>query len=166
MTAEEIKQNNSMDSVVRRYGFKPNRAGFISCPFHNGDHTASMKIYLDSFYCFACGAAGDVFTFVQKMDNCDFKTAFLTLGGTYEHIKGNEQKHALRDAYNAKLRREKEQKRKDNLKASLPDITHRIDCYLYGKQHAEPLSDLWCFCVNELEKELYKFEEIRKEVSE
>lgn len=80
MDKETIKQQNSMRDVLSRYGMIPNRAGFISCPFHSGDRTASMKIYKDSYYCFGCGATGDIFTFVQSMDNCDFKTAFQILG--------------------------------------------------------------------------------------
>lgn len=84
MDKEVIKQQNSMRDVLNRYGMIPNRSGFIQCPFHTGDRTASMKIYKDSYYCFGCGATGDIFTFVQNMDNCDFKTAFTILGGTYQ----------------------------------------------------------------------------------
>ena len=76
MDKETIKQQHSMRDVLSRYGMVPNRAGFINCPFHPKDRTASMKIYKDSYYCFGCGATGDIFTFVQNMDNCDFKTAF------------------------------------------------------------------------------------------
>lgn len=85
MTAEEIKQQYSMRDVVEMYGFHLNKAGFISCPFHSGDHSPSMKIYQKDFHCHACGANGDIFTFVQRMDNCSFKDAFLKLGGEYEH---------------------------------------------------------------------------------
>ena len=84
MDKETIKQQNSMRDVLSRYGMAPNRAGFVRCPFHAGDRTASMKIYKDSYYCFGCGATGDIFAFVQNMDNCDFKTAFTILGGTYQ----------------------------------------------------------------------------------
>ena len=84
MDKETIKQQNSMMDVLSRYGMVPNRAGFVQCPFHAGDRTASMKIYKDSYYCFGCGATGDIFAFVQNMDNCDFKTAFTILGGTYQ----------------------------------------------------------------------------------
>lgn len=164
MTAQEIKQQNSMPDIVRKYGFKPNRSGFISCPFHK-EKTASMKIYQDSFYCFGCGKAGDVFTFVQKMDNCDFKTAFLTLGGTYERLSTNEQKHALRDAENAKRLREKEEQRLSELKAKLPGIIDRMDAYRQVIRNTEPYSDLWCFCMEEYHKELYQYEMIREEVS-
>lgn len=84
MDKETIKQQNSMRDVLSRYGMVPNRAGFINCPFHPKDRTASMKIYKDSYYCFGCGATGDIFTFVQNMNNCDFKAAFTILGGTYQ----------------------------------------------------------------------------------
>lgn len=88
MTADEVKQSHSMRSVVESYGLTPNRAGFIACPFHK-ERTPSCKIYKDSFYCFGCGAHGDIFTFVEKMDGCDFKTAFKTLGGNFEKASDN-----------------------------------------------------------------------------
>lgn len=81
MTKEEIKMTTSMADVVERYGFRPNRAGFINCPFHDGDRTASLKIYPDSFHCYGCGAHGDIFDFVRLAEHCDFKTAFKILGG-------------------------------------------------------------------------------------
>lgn len=81
MTKEEIKATTSMTDVVERYGFRPNRAGFINCPFHDGDRTASLKIYPDSFHCYGCGAHGDIFDFVRLAERCDFKTAFRILGG-------------------------------------------------------------------------------------
>ena len=51
MTSEEIKRRYSMADILERYGIRPNKAGFISCPFHN-EKTASMKVYKDSYYCF------------------------------------------------------------------------------------------------------------------
>lgn len=47
MDKETIKQQYSMRDVLSRYGMVPNRAGFINCPFHPKDRTASMKIYKD-----------------------------------------------------------------------------------------------------------------------
>jgi len=84
MNRDELKQKYSMRDIVEQYGFTPNRAGFIHCPFHKGDKGASLKVYKDSFHCFGCGANGDIFTFIQKMDSVDFKTAFQSLGGTYD----------------------------------------------------------------------------------
>jgi hypothetical protein len=64
---EEVKNNVSILEVVRYYsGEKPNRADFICCPFH-GEKTPSLKLYpkSNSFYCFGCGAGGDVIRFVR-----------------------------------------------------------------------------------------------------
>lgn len=80
MTSEEIKEKYSMRDIVERYGLRPNRAGFITCPFHLGDRTPSMKIYKGDFHCYACGANGDIFDFVMRMDGSSFKEAFQSLG--------------------------------------------------------------------------------------
>ncbi len=46
------------------------------CPFHN-EKTASFTVFArsDSFYCFGCGAGGDVITFVMKAENVDYMSA-------------------------------------------------------------------------------------------
>ncbi len=46
------------------------------CPFHN-EKTASFTVFTrsDSFYCFGCGAGGDVITFVMKAENVDYMSA-------------------------------------------------------------------------------------------
>ncbi len=43
------------------------------CPFHN-EKTPSFVVYPDtqSFYCFGCGAAGDVIGFVRKYNNLGY----------------------------------------------------------------------------------------------
>ena len=62
----QIKGRITMYSAARRYGFEPNRSNCIVCPFHRED-TASLRLYKDSFYCFGCGAGGDVIKFVSKL---------------------------------------------------------------------------------------------------
>ena len=71
-----------------------------------------MKIYKDSFNCFSCGAHGDIFSFVQEMEKCDFKTAFMLLGGTYDKDKKSV-RNALKCVETARKEREarKEQER-------------------------------------------------------
>ena len=102
-----------MRDIATRYGLKINRSGFCNCPFHTGDRTASLKLYKDSFHCFACGANGDIFTFIQKMDSCDFKTAFYSLGGEYAKEDRHKSQLARYHAEKARIKREKEeQKRK------------------------------------------------------
>ncbi len=162
MTKSEIVQQVSMREVVENYGFKANRAGFISCPFHKGDHTASMKIYDKSFHCFGCGVNGDIFSFVQKMDNCDFKTAFYSLGGTYQK-QTDASKLAL---HHLKKEREKKEKRKTEIKRKMQLNNTLIGIYVVWMKRLEPLSDAWCDCVNEYTKCLGIDEELEKEWEE
>lgn len=79
--AQQIKERLTMDEVARHYGFEPNRSGFLKCPFHQGDHTASMKIYPGSggFHCFGCGAGGSVIDFVMRLFDLSFGQALLRL---------------------------------------------------------------------------------------
>ena len=67
--AGQIKSSLTMGEVARFYGFEPNRAGFICCPFHNGDHTASLKIYAGNggFHCFGCCAHGSIIDFAMRL---------------------------------------------------------------------------------------------------
>ena len=55
--AQEIRQRLTVREVVEFYGFQVNRSGFMKCPWHSGDHTASLKLYdgQGGFHCFACG---------------------------------------------------------------------------------------------------------------
>lgn len=57
---------SSLD-VARHYGFAPNRAGFICCPFHN-ERTPSLKLFPDGGWkCFGCGAGGTSIDFVSRL---------------------------------------------------------------------------------------------------
>lgn len=151
MTKEEIKSTYSMQEIVERYGLHPNRAGFIRCPFHKGDNDASMKIYKDSYHCFGCGANGDIFTFIQRMDNCDFKTAFYSLGGTYEKPTFQSKLSVYR------LKKQEEQRKKEEIKLKRKKELNNmlIDIYRDWMKKSEPFSDVWCDCSNALTKQLY-----------
>ncbi|MDD5924247.1 MAG: DNA primase [Clostridia bacterium] len=50
------------------------------CPFHN-EKTPSFTVYgsTDSFYCFGCGAGGDVITFIRRIENLDYMEAVKLL---------------------------------------------------------------------------------------
>jgi len=73
LIAEEIKDLVTMEHIYMKYGFKPNRMGFISCPFHK-EKTASLKAYKDNkkFKCFGCNENGSVIDFVSKLFNLNF----------------------------------------------------------------------------------------------
>ena len=139
MTKEEIKATTSMRDVVERYGFRPNRAGFINCPFHDGDRTASLKIYPDSFHCYGCGAHGDIFDFVRLAERCDFKTAFRILGGDSGKMS---------DAAVLRIARQRERKKaEDRQKAKKKEqyffFAERLRVCEETIQQAEPYSDEW-----------------------
>ena len=156
MTKDEVRANNSMLSVVRLYGFHPNRAGFISCPFHKCDRSPSFKIYSDSFNCFGCGAQGDVFTFVMRMDGVSFKEAFFKLGGTYK-APTFESNLAI---YRAKKEKQKRQQSEQAIKAEKDWNNKEINYLRLCMSLFEPLSDLWCELYNLLQIELYHHERL------
>lgn len=78
--SDRIKAALDIERVVSFYGYEPNRQGFVSCPFHS-ERTASFKIYpkSNSFYCFGCGAGGDVIDFVRLLYGLDFRQACVRL---------------------------------------------------------------------------------------
>lgn len=60
-----VKETVTARQAVEHYGIRVNKNGMICCPFHNDRHP-SMKVD-KGFYCFACGAKGDVISFVSKL---------------------------------------------------------------------------------------------------
>ncbi len=159
MTREEIKQQYSMRDIVEQYGFKVNRAGFIHCPFHKGDKGASLKVYQDSFHCFGCNANGDIFTFIQKIDQVDFKTAFQSLGGTYEKPTFESQLAI----YRAQKKKEQRAKEAEKLKRRKELNNMLIDVYRYWMNRSEPFSEAWCSSCNALQYQLYLHEILNRE---
>lgn len=80
--AAQIKERLTAREVVEFYGFHPNRAGFIQCPFHAGDNHGSLKVYTGGktgWHCFGCGAGGSVIDFVMKLFNISFPQACVRL---------------------------------------------------------------------------------------
>ena len=153
MTSNEIKNMYSMQGIVEQYGFHPNRSGFISCPFHK-EKTASMKIYKDSYYCFGCGASGDIFSFIMDMENQSFREVFLSLGGTYKEETFRDKisrYHAVKEQeVRKKQRKVEEEKRRLN--------NDLIDIYREWYRKSEPFSDVWTDCYNALQYQLYMHE--------
>jgi DNA primase len=73
-TYDEIRKRVSPEDAARYYGFEPNRAGYICCPFHR-ERTPSLKLYPDGFHCYGCGAGGSVIDFVAKLFGLDAQGA-------------------------------------------------------------------------------------------
>lgn len=151
MTSEEIKQEYSMRDIVGRYGLIPNRAGFIPCPFHQGDRTPSLKVYEKDFHCHACGANGDIFTFVQMIEDVGFKEAFQILGGTYEKPTFS----SRLAVYRSRKRREMVRKEQERMAERKALNNMLIGIYRRYMERSEPYSDVWCDCYNALQYQLY-----------
>lgn len=154
MTTDEIKQSVSMREVVERYGIHIDRKGFCCCPFHK-EKTGSMKIYKDSYNCFGCGANGDIFSFVMGMENCDFKTAYKALGGSYRQ-QSDHQRNLYH--YHLQKRKEDEIKRLQRIEQEKKEVTEEIRMQKLFKKLSPVFSDDWCEAVNRLEYLFYKLE--------
>ena len=63
---ETIKAAISVKQAAKHYGLKVNRNGMACCPFHNDRHP-SLKLNEDYFFCFGCGAKGDVIDLVARL---------------------------------------------------------------------------------------------------
>src|SRR5271154_5649898 len=77
-----IKERLSIEDVVSSY-IKLDRVGTnlkARCPFHN-EKTPSFFVSPErgGYYCFGCGAKGDIFSFVEQFEGLDFKGALKVL---------------------------------------------------------------------------------------
>ena len=71
---EAVKQFITVREAAQMYGIEVNRSGMACCPFHD-DKNPSMKLNEEYFYCFGCGATGDVIDFTARLYNLSPKEA-------------------------------------------------------------------------------------------
>ena len=79
---QELIAKNDIESVVSSYvSLKRRGRNLVGlCPFH-GEKTPSFNLYPEtsSFYCFGCGAGGDVITFIRRIENLSYIDAVKML---------------------------------------------------------------------------------------
>ena len=63
---EAVKSTVTPKMAAEHFGLSVSRNGMVCCPFHDDRHP-SMKLNEDYFYCFGCGAKGDVIEFTSKL---------------------------------------------------------------------------------------------------
>ena len=79
---DEVRLQNDIVEVISQYVPLKQKGNsyFGLCPFHN-EKTASFSVNSEKqfYYCFGCGAAGNVFSFLMEMENIDFPEAMKKL---------------------------------------------------------------------------------------
>lgn len=79
---EEVRSRNDIVDVISGYVRlqKKGSTYFGLCPFHN-EKTASFSVTPNKqmYYCFGCGAGGNVFTFLMEYENFTFAEAMQSL---------------------------------------------------------------------------------------
>nr|MBQ4319456.1 DNA primase [Clostridia bacterium] len=80
---EEIKYRNPIEDVISSYVTLKRAGSNMSglCPFHS-EKSPSFTVFTSGdphFYCFGCGAGGDVITFIMRVENLDYGEALRFL---------------------------------------------------------------------------------------
>ena len=81
---EQVRSQTDIVSLIgESLTLQPQRGGLeyaALCPFHD-DSNPSMKVYPDrqSYRCWVCNEGGDVFTWVMKRENVEFREALESL---------------------------------------------------------------------------------------
>lgn len=78
---EAVKAAVTPHMAAERYGLPVRQGNMICCPFH-ADRTPSMKLNDDYFYCFGCGATGDVIDLVARLFNL---SGYEAAGDRFRH---------------------------------------------------------------------------------
>ena len=118
---EEVRQKNDIVDVVSGYVRiqKKGSSYFGLCPFHNEKSGSfSVSSVKQMYYCFGCGAGGNVFTFIMEYENYTFAEAIKMLaqraGVTLPEIE-----------YSAEI------KQKENKRTVLLEINKEAAKYFY-----------------------------------
>ncbi len=100
------------------------------CPFHE-ERTPSFSVNPAEklFYCFGCGAGGNVFGFVQQKENLDFAAAVEYLADRYGVALEYEESDA---------RGEAERRRRERLRSLLEQATNYYERVLHESPAAAP----------------------------
>lgn len=140
-----IKKQVTSRMVVEHYGFKPDRGGYICCPFH-GEKTASLKVHKSGWYCYGCHEGGDAVEFIKLYERCRFSQAVAKADLYFGLNLIKAEKVALADIY-AKRESEQACRKADHaLRATKTAFSARLDkdwaeCWsIYRDGYSTPLS--------------------------
>lgn len=160
----EIKESLTMRQVAKHLGCHVNCSGFILSPFGK-EKTASCKIYRDSYYDFSTASGGDLIKFtaailnINNWEACQYLIqAFslpIALSGNTDSQEEIKQRQRER-----KQQEERKQKFKVALLGEIDSLNRWADIYRTAieKRLYEPFSDMWGYCINELQQTEYKLD--------
>ena len=79
---ESVKAAVPLRQAAEHYGLRVLPNGMTCCPFHEDKHP-SLKLNEDYFFCFGCGASGDVIDFTAKLFGVSLKDAVTKLAADF-----------------------------------------------------------------------------------
>ena len=121
---EMVKQFVTVREAAERYGIKVKRGGMACCPFHD-DKNPSMKLNEEYFYCFGCGATGDVIDLTARLYNLSPKEAAEKLAQDFGLIYDS-QAPPRRNYVRQKTEAQKFQENRDHAFRVLADYFHLL----------------------------------------
>lgn len=124
---EEVRQRNDIVDIISSYvNLKRSGSNYVGlCPFHN-EKTASFSVSGNKqmYYCFGCGAGGNVFTFLMEYENLTFPEALAQLAER-AGMELPEQSETT------------EEKRRRNVREQILEIYKIAANYYYAKLNSE-----------------------------
>lgn len=170
--ADSITAQLTAEEVVRRYGFEPSRSGFIPCPFHQGDHNASLKLYADDrgWFCFGCRRGGSVVNFVMELFGVSFAQALIRLNSDFGlGLTPSRPTPKIRSFILEQRRKEKEEL--ESCKSELRQLCKEFGYWFEAKKLFSPTSPqffhpLYAEAVKRLDVLDYMIEEKEGEIKE
>ena len=121
---EMVKQFVTVREAAERYGIEVKRGGMACCPFHD-DKNPSMKLNEEYFYCFGCGATGDVIDLTARLYNLSPKEAAEKLAQDFGLIYDS-QAPPRRNYVRQKTEAQKFQENRDHAFRVLADYFHLL----------------------------------------
>ena len=121
---ETVKQSVTVREAAERYGIEVKRGGMACCPFHD-DKNPSMKLNEEYFYCFGCGATGDVIDLTARLYNLSPKEAAEKLAQDFGLIYDS-QAPPRRNYVRQKTEAQKFQENRDHAFRVLADYFHLL----------------------------------------
>ena len=137
---ETVKQSVTVREAAERYGIEVKRGGMACCPFHD-DKNPSMKLNEEYFYCFGCGATGDVIDLTARLYNLSPKEAAEKLAQDFGLIYDS-QAPPRRNYVRQKTEAQKFQENRDHAFRVLADYFHLLRKWEAGytpKTQEEPM---------------------------